>query len=186
MFMTEIQLDKQTFKALASSTRLEILKLLHSRKHTQSEIAEALEMSAPTVKEHLSALQTAGLIVRYEEGRKWKYFGLTDKARGIFEPERTKILFVFIALIVSVAGGIIFAVKSLFSGASFGAAKMAAASQEGMLAAAPATAQQSANSSVTVLIAFCVAAAFFLTVLIVLLLHSWQRRKLLAEVLTKR
>ncbi len=78
----DIRLDKETFKALASATRIDVLKLLGQRNHMQSELASALGLSVPTVKEHLSALEKAGLVERHDEGRKWKYYSLTKRARA--------------------------------------------------------------------------------------------------------
>ena len=53
----KIVLDQDTFKALATGTRVKILKTLDKRRHTQSELSAVLKMSVPTIKEHLSALE---------------------------------------------------------------------------------------------------------------------------------
>lgn len=103
----ELRLDTQTFKALSSETRVEILKLLGARRHTQSEIASRLSMSAPTVKEHLAALSKAGLVESHDEGRKWKYFSLSKKGRGVLYPQELRIWIVLSALVFSVVGGIL-------------------------------------------------------------------------------
>ena len=50
----KITLEKDVFKALASDTRIAILKILDKRRHTQSELAVTLKLSVPTVKEHLN------------------------------------------------------------------------------------------------------------------------------------
>jgi len=102
----EIRLDKETFKALASTTRVDVLKLLNQRRHMQSEIASSLGLSVPTVKEHLAALEKAGLVERHDEGRKWKYYSLTSKGKGILNPEEMKIWIVLAMLVFSVVGGI--------------------------------------------------------------------------------
>ncbi len=103
----EIRLDKETFKALASTTRVDVLKLLGQRRHMQSELAAALDLSVPTVKEHLAALEKAGLVERHEEGRKWKYYSLTSKGKGVLNPEEMKIWIVLAMFVFSVAGGIL-------------------------------------------------------------------------------
>src|SRR5574342_492269 len=102
----DIRLDKETFKALASGTRVDVLKLLNQRRHMQSEIAASLNLSVPTVKEHLAALEKAGLVERHDEGRKWKYYSLTSKGKGVLNPEEMKIWIVLSMLVFSVVGGI--------------------------------------------------------------------------------
>jgi DNA-binding transcriptional ArsR family regulator len=111
-----ILLDKSTFKALASETRVEVLKLLKQRRHMQSELATELHMAVPTVKEHLDALEKAGLVIRYEEGRKWKYYGLTSKGKAILDPEQKRIWIVLAALVFSVIGSVV----NFFRAKSFG------------------------------------------------------------------
>lgn len=129
----KIVLDQSTFKALATGTRVKILKTLDKRRHTQSELSAVLNMSVPTVKEHLSALEKAGLVKRHEEGRKWIYYSLTEKSKCVLDPERKRLWIVLGFFLASVAGTIIFA-RNYFAGrvASFGGAeptKMLAAKQ---------------------------------------------------------
>ncbi len=102
----DIRLDKETFKALASGTRVDVLKLLNQRRHMQTEIAAVLHLSVPTVKEHLDALEKAGLVERHEEGRKWKYYSLTKKGKGVLNPEEMRIWIVLAMLVFSVVGGV--------------------------------------------------------------------------------
>ncbi|MBI4144640.1 winged helix-turn-helix transcriptional regulator [Candidatus Woesearchaeota archaeon] len=102
----KIILDRESFKALAAESRIRILKLLHQRKHMQAELAGALDMSLPAVKEHLDALEKAGLILRKDEGRKWKYYELTQKGKAVLDPEQKRIWIVLSLFIISVAGGI--------------------------------------------------------------------------------
>ena len=86
----KIILDPATFKALASESRISMLKHLLKRRYTQSEIAALMDISVPTAKEHLSALENAGLVKMIDEGRKWKYYALTDKGKAIGNPEVTE------------------------------------------------------------------------------------------------
>ncbi|MEM3154523.1 MAG: metalloregulator ArsR/SmtB family transcription factor [Candidatus Woesearchaeota archaeon] len=120
----DIRLDKETFKALASATRVDVLKLLNHRRHMQSEIAASLNLSVPTVKEHLAALEKAGLVERHDEGRKWKYYSLTKKGKGVLNPEEMKIWIVLATLVFSVVGGI-FASFRMFAQTAAPEAKMA-------------------------------------------------------------
>jgi len=100
----ELKLDSKTFKALANERRVDILKLLGERRHTQSEIAGELELAVPTVKEHLSALVTAGLIEQHDEGRKWKYYSLTKSGKAVLAPEETKIWIMLGVFLLSAVG----------------------------------------------------------------------------------
>ncbi|HLC69191.1 MAG TPA: winged helix-turn-helix domain-containing protein [Candidatus Bilamarchaeaceae archaeon] len=76
----EIVINKDLLKAIGGETRIAILKALQERQKTQSELAQELKLSVPTVLEHLQQLEKAGLVQKHEEGRKWKYYRLTDKA----------------------------------------------------------------------------------------------------------
>jgi DNA-binding transcriptional ArsR family regulator len=120
----KIVLDQDTFKALATGTRVKILKTLNKRRHTQSELSAVLDVSVPTVKEHLSALEKAGLVKRNEEGRKWIYYSLTEKAKCVLDPERKRLWIVLGFFLASVAGTVI-AARNYFAGrvATFGGAE---------------------------------------------------------------
>ncbi len=86
-------LSAAQFKALSTETRTRILKLLGQRKHTQAELAAALGIAAPSVKEHLDALVAARLISKESTDRKWKYFDLTPTGRAILNPEEKAFMF---------------------------------------------------------------------------------------------
>jgi len=103
--MKTVKLGRRSMKALSQDTRVEIMKLLDERNHTQTEIAEALEMSAPSVKEHVEGLVKAGLIEKLEEGRKWKYFQLTQKGKAVLHPQDFRLLIVITTFIFSVIVG---------------------------------------------------------------------------------
>jgi DNA-binding transcriptional ArsR family regulator len=55
-------------RALGDETRLRILRLLRDRDLYLTEIAQALELSKPTIKHHLALLRSAGLVTLTEEG----------------------------------------------------------------------------------------------------------------------
>ncbi len=136
--MEKITLGKEEFKALAAETRLKIIKLLTKRKYTQSELSEELGLSAPTLSEHLRMLERAELVKKLEEGRKWKYFELTNKARGIIAPapEQRTIWLVFATTIFALIGGLFWMLK----GVQFGAMQLKTAGLEAAptMTAAPA------------------------------------------------
>ena len=113
----KIILDQSTFKALAAETRVRILKLLKKRQYMQSELAEALHLAVPTIKEHLNSMEKAGLVLRLEEGRKWKYYKLALKGKALLEPEEEMHqLWVVLGLFgMAVIGGIVGLVKSILA-----------------------------------------------------------------------
>ena len=53
---------EELFRALASTTRLRILRLLSEREMNINELGTALEVNLPTVSKHVQALEAAGLV----------------------------------------------------------------------------------------------------------------------------
>ncbi len=88
----KITLDRETFRILASDTRIEMLKLLTIRRMTLTEISKRLQVSPSTAKEHLDNLSGAGLVKQMDEGHKWKYYELTGKGRSIVDPVGKKVM----------------------------------------------------------------------------------------------
>src|SRR5207244_6444274 len=80
-----------SFKALASDVRVGILKRLDVRRETITDLRSLRTHSKPPLLEHLEKLQSAGLVKRVDEGRKWIYYELSDKGRKILHPERVAI-----------------------------------------------------------------------------------------------
>lgn len=96
----KITLDRETFKALAIDTRVNILKKLDERfQLTLTDLAGELDMAPSTIKEHLDKLVSAGLIRQADKGMKWKYYRLTSKGKQILNPHEKR---VWIILSVSV------------------------------------------------------------------------------------
>ncbi len=110
----QIILDHATFKALAGEKRIAILKLLQQRNHMQTELAQCLGLAVPTVKEHLDFLANAGLVEMRDEGRKWKYYALTQKGRALVEPreEKYQLLIMLGLFVFAVVGGILDLLKT--------------------------------------------------------------------------
>ena len=98
--MDRITLDREVFKALASDTRLDILKALDVRQKTVTELAKELELNKATVFEHLEKLAAVGLIQKLEDDRKWVYWQLTWTGRRLLHPEA-----ITLALVLSTAAG---------------------------------------------------------------------------------
>jgi len=106
--MPKLTLDMATFKALASDTRLDILRALDGKKMSLKDIAKATKLNKATLHEHLIKLNEAGLVKRKErEGHKWVYYKLTWKGEGLLHPENTKIVVMFSATFIALAVGII-------------------------------------------------------------------------------
>jgi len=100
--MTKITIDMHTFKALASDTRLDILKALDGKKLSLSDICKATNLNKATLHEHLSKLYEAGLVKKNErEGHKWVYYKLSWKGEGLLHPENTKIVVMFCITFIS-------------------------------------------------------------------------------------
>lgn len=101
---SKITLDRETFKALASDTRLDILKNLDGRPLGLNDIAKLTNLNKATLHEHLAKLNEAGLIKRTErEGHKWVYYKLTWKGESLLHPENTRIVVLFTVTFVALA-----------------------------------------------------------------------------------
>jgi len=88
----KIVLDRETFKALAIDTRVNILKKLDERYQlTLTDLANELNMAPSTISEHLDKLVSAGLILQVDKGMKWKYYRLTSKGKKILNPYEKRV-----------------------------------------------------------------------------------------------
>ena len=97
-----------TFKALASDTRLDILKALDGKKMNLKDISKATNLNKATLHEHLTKLYEAGLVKKKErEGHKWVYYKLSWKGEGLLHPENTRIVVLFTATFIALGVGII-------------------------------------------------------------------------------
>lgn len=106
--MTKVTLDLDAFKALASDTRLEILRTLDGKKMSLSEISRTTSLNKATLHEHLGKLQQAGLIKRKErQGHKWVYYKLSWKGESLLHPENSKIVVMFAAAFISISVAVI-------------------------------------------------------------------------------
>ena len=83
--MPKITLDMNAFKALASDTRLDILRALDGKKMSLKDISKETKLNKATLHEHLVKLNEAGLVKRKErEGHKWVTYKLTWKGECVF------------------------------------------------------------------------------------------------------
>lgn len=58
-----------TFKALSDPTRRHILRMLSEKSLNAGEIADAFDMTKPTISHHLNMLRDAGLIMSERQGQ---------------------------------------------------------------------------------------------------------------------
>jgi len=131
-----IILDETSFKALSADSRVSILKNLTGRRRTLTELSQKLNLGNSTVKEHCDILVHAELIKQIDEGRKWKYYELTQKGKQLLQPsllEEVKVLIV-LSLATIIVGGFIYLIM--------GSVMMSASSPAGMYNATDAIAEK--------------------------------------------
>jgi len=110
--MTKVTLDMNTFKALASDTRLDILRALDGKNMSLKDICTATNLNKATLHEHLTKLNEAGLVKKNErEGHKWVYYKLSWKGEGLLHPENTKIVVLFTTTFITLFFGIVMLVN---------------------------------------------------------------------------
>jgi DNA-binding transcriptional ArsR family regulator len=112
-YKPKIKLSQDEFRVLASSTRIDILKLLDESQYTVSDISRKLDMNKATVHEHLTKLMEVGLVKKDDSPRKWVYYRLTWKGRNLLHPERVRVMVSLgIMLTVIVLGVLIIAAQT--------------------------------------------------------------------------
>lgn len=117
-----VELDKKALFALASDTRLEILKAIQPMRRTTTQLSEALSIDKAAVHRHLKKLEEGGLVKRYED-HGFVYYGLSWKTRDLVSPnENTKIVVLLSCSWLLVLGAIFFAAMGLLSPGIDGAA----------------------------------------------------------------
>jgi len=87
-----VELDKKSLFALASDTRLDILRSLQPMRRTVSQLSESLDIDKAAVHRHLKKMEEGGLVKRFED-HGFVYYGLSWKARDLLSPnENTRII----------------------------------------------------------------------------------------------
>ncbi|MDN7013456.1 winged helix-turn-helix transcriptional regulator [Methanoculleus sp. FWC-SCC3] len=103
----DIVLTKETFEVLASGTRLDMLKTLHTRRMTITELAADLGLAKSTVHHHLQRLADAGFVAAGDDGHAWVYYALTPEGQALLQPHgSTRIRILLAAGLASLAGGV--------------------------------------------------------------------------------
>ncbi len=114
----KVEIDKQALFALASDSRIAILKALGPQRRTVTQLADSLGIDKAAVHRHLKKLEEGDFVVRYED-HGFVYYGLSWKARDIISPgENTKIVIVFASGLLMVAGAAIAIWSALANAAS--------------------------------------------------------------------
>jgi len=93
----KVELDRKALYALASDSRLEILKALIVERRTLSQLAEHLNVDKAAVHRHLKKLEDGGLVKRSEE-HGFIYYALTWRSRGLISPEENVKIVVLLSL----------------------------------------------------------------------------------------
>uniref|UniRef100_A9A685 Transcriptional regulator, ArsR family n=1 Tax=Methanococcus maripaludis (strain C6 / ATCC BAA-1332) TaxID=444158 RepID=A9A685_METM6 len=103
--MTGLEVNKKFLKALSSRSRISILKALGNKNYTVTELSKSLKLSKSTVHEHLSILVDGELVKKNEDGRKWVYYGLTEKGQYLIRNDLEKMIILFpMSVIVFLSG----------------------------------------------------------------------------------
>jgi len=103
VYQRKITLDQESFKALASDTRIEILKRLDHSQRTVTDLANELHVNKSAVYKHLSRLLDAGLVKKVEDNRKWVYYRLSMKGANLLHPERVQIALMLSASLLALS-----------------------------------------------------------------------------------
>jgi DNA-binding transcriptional ArsR family regulator len=87
-----VELDKKALFALASDSRLEILKAMQPMRRTVTQLADTLGIDKAAVHRHLKMLEEGGFVNRYED-HGFVYYGLSWKSRDLLSPgENTRVV----------------------------------------------------------------------------------------------
>lgn len=111
-----MDLDYKSVKALASPTRLEILRKVLNEEATTTKLSEDLEKSKSTVSSHLKVLTESGLLEKdEEEGRRRVVYKATGKAKAIAENRERKVKFSVMSSALTAFGAVYFISNGLTS-----------------------------------------------------------------------
>jgi DNA-binding transcriptional ArsR family regulator len=106
--MPKVTLNKEAFKALASETRLGILKNLDGTKMSLTDLCTATNLNKATLHEHLKKLIETGIVKKIQRpGHKWVYYTLSWKGESLLHPENTKIVIMFSVALITLIAAII-------------------------------------------------------------------------------
>jgi len=105
--MSKVILDLESFKALSSDTRVDILKALDGKKMGLNDLCKQTQLTKATLHEHLNKLVQAGLIKKNQrDGHKWVYYKLSWKGSSLLHPENTRVMLLFTTTIIALSAAI--------------------------------------------------------------------------------
>lgn len=114
----KVELDRRSLFALASDTRLEILKALETNRRTVSQLADLLGIDKAAVHRHLKKLEEGGFVSRTED-HGFVYYALTWKSRDILNPnDRTKIVILISSSLICLLAMIVVIYLAVYPGPS--------------------------------------------------------------------
>ncbi|WP_067050030.1 winged helix-turn-helix domain-containing protein [Methanofollis ethanolicus] len=103
----DVVLTKDAFTALASESRLRMLKDLNVRRMTIAELAADLDLAKSTVHHHLRVLVDAGFVAAEDDGHAWVYYALTPEGHALLYPhDGVRIRILLATALVTFVGGI--------------------------------------------------------------------------------
>ncbi len=109
-----VELNKTAFKALASDTRIDILKKLCERRKTVSELSREVGIEKSAILKHLEKLASAELVNRVENANEFVYYEVTIKGMGvIYRNEKVKVVIVLASSLLAFAGGAVEILKGI-------------------------------------------------------------------------
>ncbi len=109
---SELILERDKLKVVSADTRIKIINKLAKRRSTLSDLSKTLNLSKPTLKEHLVSLESAGFVKKIDSDNIWKYYELTDNGRSLLNPSGVKVMFLFAIFFVF---GFIFMIRHLLN-----------------------------------------------------------------------
>jgi predicted transcriptional regulator len=110
MSTSQVDLDANTLRALASQNRLCMLQLLKLNKMRLSDLSKTLDLPKSSTHKDLDILMKSGLVNKRSSSHKWCYYEPTRKGSKLFSDKPKKIIIVADAISDSVSHS---AVKSI-------------------------------------------------------------------------
>ncbi len=99
---------KRLIEVFSSNIRKDILKKLNVRNKTISELSRELKTGKSTIHYNILVLLEASMVKKFENGNEFVYYGLTDKAKDLFDPnEKIKLTILITSTVIAFTGGIV-------------------------------------------------------------------------------
>ena len=101
----EMAVSLRALQALASTSRMDVLRCLTTRRMMAAEVSTKLGIHKSSAHKHLLRLARAGFVARHDDDRAWVYYSLTPQGRHLVSSERPRIalLFALAVLMLTIA-----------------------------------------------------------------------------------